>query len=173
MGVTSEASAGGCPRVPGRRSGNGTRPRAFLGDSNGGMACGVCRLTHQLGHRAVCFPCGQGRHVLHARCVVEALARSAAPAPLRCPTVNCGAQHPRSRTRSPTLEVGRARGSGPRKSGSPQSGSADGGATIGDEDVRSRGLWCGWDQKSLGIGPLLDAVWSEDLRQRFATGKKV
>ncbi|CAN0575795.1 unnamed protein product, partial [Laminaria digitata] len=46
-------------------------------------------------HRAVRFPCGQGRHVLHARCVVEALARGAAPAPLRCPAVDCGALHPR------------------------------------------------------------------------------
>ena len=48
-----------------------------------------------------------------------------------------------------------------------------GGATIGDEDLRSRGLRYGWDQNSLGIGPPLDAVSMDDLRQRFATGKKV
>ncbi|CAN0597055.1 unnamed protein product, partial [Laminaria digitata] len=48
-----------------------------------------------------------------------------------------------------------------------------GGGTIGDEDLRSRGLWYGWDQNSLGIGPPLDAVSLDDLGQRFATGKKV
>ena len=48
-----------------------------------------------------------------------------------------------------------------------------GGGTIGDEDLRSRGLWYGWDQDSLGIGPPLDAVSLDDLEQRFATGKNV
>ena len=79
------------PRALGRRPGNGTRPRSLLGDTRGGMACGICGVTLQLGHRAVRFPCVQGRHVLHARCVVEALAKSAAPAPLLYPTANCGA----------------------------------------------------------------------------------
>lgn len=41
-----------------------------------GLQCGVC------------FPCGQGRHVLHARCAVEALDRGAALAPLHCPEGN-------------------------------------------------------------------------------------
>ena len=90
-----EAPEGGSPRAPGRSSGNGTTPLAFLGDTRGGVACGVCGNTLQLGHRAVRFPHGEGRHVLHARCVVEALARDAAPAPLPCPIVNCRAQHPR------------------------------------------------------------------------------
>ena len=62
--TSGEASSGGSPRAPGRRPGNGTRPRAFLDDTRGGMAYGVCRLTLQLGHRAVRLPCGQGRHVL-------------------------------------------------------------------------------------------------------------
>ena len=57
--------------------------------------CGVCGVTLQLGHWEELFPCGQGRHVLHAPCVVETLARGAAPAFLRYPTVNGGAQHPR------------------------------------------------------------------------------
>ena len=48
-----------------------------------------------------------------------------------------------------------------------------GGGTIGDEDLRSRGLWYGWDQNSLGIRPPLDAVSMDDLGQRFATRKKV
>ena len=81
--------------MPGRRPGNGTRPRAFLGDTRGGMACGVCGVTPQLDQRTVSFPCGQERHALHARCVVEALARIAASAPLRCSKANCGAQHSR------------------------------------------------------------------------------
>ena len=40
-----EASARGSHRAPGRRSGNGMRPRPFLGDTRGGMASGICRLT--------------------------------------------------------------------------------------------------------------------------------
>ena len=65
-----KVSARGSPKAPGRRSGYGTCPRAFLGDARGGKACGVCRLTLQPGHRAVRFPCGQGRPVFHVRCVV-------------------------------------------------------------------------------------------------------
>ena len=43
--LNGEASAGGSPRAPGRRPGNGTRPRAFLDDTRGGMACGICRFN--------------------------------------------------------------------------------------------------------------------------------
>ena len=86
-----EAPAERSPRAPVGEPGNGERPRAFLGDTQGDVACGVCRVTLQLGHRAVRFPCGQGGHVPHARYVVEALARGVAPAPLRCPAVSCRA----------------------------------------------------------------------------------
>ena len=48
-----------------------------------------------------------------------------------------------------------------------------GGGTAGDTDLRSRGLWYGWDKNSLGVGPSLDAVSLDDLQQRLATGKKV
>ena len=48
-----------------------------------------------------------------------------------------------------------------------------GGETIGDEDLRSRGLSCGWDQNSLVIGPPLDAIWMDDLGQHPATWNKV
>ena len=129
-----EASTGGSPRAQGRRPENKTRPRAFLGDTRGGTACGVCRLTLQLGHRAVRFPCGQGCHVLHARCVVEALARIAAPAPLRCPTINYGAQHPRWNSLEAAVQADPGRRSRARRMG---------GGTIGNEDLRSRGLWRG------------------------------
>lgn len=55
---------------------NGTRPRAFLGDTRGVAAYGVCRGTLQLGNRAVRLPCGQqGYHMLHTHVVVEALVR--------------------------------------------------------------------------------------------------
>ena len=150
--------------VPGRRHGNATRPRASLGVPRGGMACGTCRLTLHLGHRAVRYSCGQGRHVLHARCVVEALARSAAPESLRCPTVNCRAQHPIRDALEAAVQADPGLRSRARRMG---------GGTIGDEDLRSRGPWYGWDQNSLGIGPPLDAVSLEELGQRFATGEKV
>ena len=90
-----EAPAGGSPRSQGGGTRNGTHPRAFIGNTTVRVACGVRGVTRQLGHRAVRFPCGQGRHVLHARGVIEALARGTAPAPLRCPAADCGARHPR------------------------------------------------------------------------------
>lgn len=40
---------GGPLRVPERRTGNGTRLGAFLGDSRGHVTCGACRVTLQLG----------------------------------------------------------------------------------------------------------------------------
>ena len=148
--------------VPGRRHGNATRPRASLGVPRGGMACGICRLTLHLGHRAVRYSCGQGRHVLHARCVVEALARSAAPESLRCPTVNCRAQHPIRDALEAAVQADPGLRSRARRMG---------GGTIGDEDLRSRGPWYGWDQNSLGIGPPLDAVSLDDLGQRCGNEK--
>ncbi|CAN0472312.1 unnamed protein product, partial [Laminaria digitata] len=124
-----ETPARGSPRAPGKRVGNGTRPRAFLGDTTGGMTCEVCGITLQLGHWAVRFPCAQGRHVLHARCVVEALARGAAPAPLRCPAVDCGALHPRR----DALEAAVQADPGLRNRAARMRG-----GTIDDEDLRSR-----------------------------------
>ena len=159
-----EAPAGGSPRVPLGGPGNGERPRAFLGDTQGGVACGVYRITLQLGHRAVRFPDGQGHHVLHARCVVEDLARGVAPAPLRCPAVSCGAQHP---TRD-ALEAAVQADPGLRNRAACM-----GGGTADDADLRSRGLWYGLGQNSLGVGPPLDAVSLDGLQQRFETGGKV
>ena len=95
---------------------------------------GVCRLTPELGHRAVRVPCGQVSDVLHACCVVVALARSAAPAPLRCPTVNCRAQHPRRDMLEPAVQTDPGLLNRARRVG---------GGIIGDEDLRSQGLWCG------------------------------
>ena len=149
----------------GRRLRNATRRRGFFGDTRGGMAYGVCRLTLQLGQWAVRCPCGQGCHVLHARCVVGALARSTAPAqaPRWYPTVNSGAQHPRR----DALEAAVLADPGLRNRARRM-----GRGNIGDEGLRTRRLWYGWDQNSLGMGPPLDAVLLDDLGQRFAIGKK-
>ena len=43
-----EAPAGGSPRSQGRRTGNGAHPRTFIGDTTGGVACGVYGVTLQL-----------------------------------------------------------------------------------------------------------------------------
>ena len=74
--------------------------------------------------------------------------------------------------RSPALKMGRAGGSGQADPGVRNRVGRMGGGTIGDEDLRSRGHWYRWDQNSLGMGPLLDAVSLDNLGQRFATGKK-
>ena len=127
--------------MPRWRYWNGTRPRTLLGDTRGEMACGICGVTFQLGHRAVRFPRAQGRHALHACCVVETLARSKEPTQLRCPTVNCGAQHPRRDALESAVQA---------DPGLRHWGGWIGQRTVGDEDLRSRGLRYGWDQNSLG-----------------------
>ena len=157
-----KAPAEGSSRAAVGGPGNGERPRAFLGDTEGDVACGVWRETLQLGQRAVRFLCGQGRHVLHARCVVEALARGVAPA-LRCPAISCRAQHPRRDALEAAVQAdpglrkpGPAHGRGGRRRRRP----------------KQPGAWYGWDHNSLGVRSPLDAVSSDDLQQHFATGKK-
>ena len=81
------------PKGAGEAPANGRLPRVFQGNIRGDVACRVCHVIPQLGRRAVRFPCGHGRHLLHA--TVEALARGAALAPLCRRADNCGAQHPR------------------------------------------------------------------------------
>ena len=100
--------------------------------------------------------------VLHARCVVEALASGVAPASLRCPVVNCGAQHPR---RDALEAAGKADSSLRDRAARMPRG------TTGDEDLRSWGISYGWDQNSQGVGPPLDSVFVDGLGQRLATGK--
>ena len=55
-----EAPEGGSPRAPGRSSGNGTHPRAFLGDTRGGLACGVCGIRSSSDTARYAFHVGQG-----------------------------------------------------------------------------------------------------------------
>lgn len=159
-----EAPAGGSPRTPARRPENKTRPLAFLGDTKGRATCRIWCVPLYLGHWAVRLPCEQGRHMPHARCVVEAVVRHAAPAPLHCPAANCGAQHPRR----DALKAAVQEGPGLRS----RAGRIER-RTIGDEDLRGRGLSYGWDQNSLGIRPPLDTFLLDNLRQRFATTKTV
>lgn len=140
-------------------------PGTFLADTPRGVAYGVCRVTLQGGHRAVRIPCGQGCHLWqrhHVGCVVEALVRVAAPAPLRCPEVNCVARYTRWGSLKAMVQPDPGLRIWARR--------MEGGIT-GDEDRRSRRLWYGWDQNSQGIEPPLDAVSWGELRQRFATGK--
>ena len=101
--------------------------------------------------------------MLHARCVVEALARVVAPAPLRCPAASFRAQHPRRDAPEAAVRAD----PGLRNRAAPMER-----GTAGDADLRSRGLWYRWDQNSLGVRPPFDAVYLDDLQQRFTTGKK-
>lgn len=81
-----EAPAGRFCTNSGRRWGDGVGPRAVLFDTQGAIACEVCRETFLHEHRAVSCSCAQGRHVLHVGCLADALARSEAPPPLRFPS---------------------------------------------------------------------------------------
>ena len=68
---------------------------------------------------------------LHARCVVEALARGPAPAPLGCQSINCGARHPRRDALEAAIQ---------EDLGRRNRAAWIGRGTTGDEDLRSRGL---------------------------------
>ena len=65
---------------------------------------------------------------------------------------------PSSQLQSPTPETRRIGGSSPGGTASAQSDRAHGRGDRRRPDLRSRGLWYGWDQNSLGVGPPLDAV---------------
>ena len=79
-------------------------------------------------------------------------------------TVNCEAQHPRRDASEAAVQEDPGLRYRVRRMG---------GRITGDEGLRSRGLWYGWDHNSLGIGPPLNAVSLDDVQQRLATGKKV
>ena len=70
------------------------RLRASMSDSQEGATCGGCRSTVVRGQRVVGLPCGH-RHVFHARCVVNALWRGGAQAPLFCGARGCTVRHGR------------------------------------------------------------------------------
>lgn len=74
-----EEAAGRSPRALGRGAGNGTPPRAFVDDTRGEAECGVVVYRSSLGTGRYAFHVqGKRRHMLHARCMVKALARGGA-----------------------------------------------------------------------------------------------
>ena len=109
-------------------------------------------------------------HVLHARCVVETLARGAASVPLRCLVAGCGVRH----TRQEVLEAAVQPDPGLRRRAARV-----GGEVAGDANLRRPAQ----TEVLVRMGPeklrdgatthSIDAVFPEHLQQRFATGKKV
>ena len=108
--------------------------------------------------------CRQARHVLHRRCLVEALAGGGAPAPPRCPEFTWGARH----TRPDALEAAVQ-----ARPGLHSRAERMGRGVTGDADLRRRGLWCGWDQHTLRMGSPLNVVTLDGRWQRFGTGNEV
>ena len=141
----------------------GPTPVCSWATPKGTWRAGVCRVLLQLGRRAVRFPCGQGRHVIDACCVMKTLARSAAPAPPCFPAVNCGAQHGGRNELEAAVQVAL----GLRNRAARIIGGAP-----GCENIRNHGLRYGWDQASLHVGTPHDVFSLDDLRKRFGTGKK-
>ena len=114
-------------------------------------------------HRAVGLPCGY-RHLIHSRCVVEAIRRGGSHAQLICGTRGCTARHGRRESleaavqADPGLRVTFA-GLGERPDN--------------NWDERREEVCYPWDQNSLGIAGPLDDVSLEQLQQRFITVVKV
>ena len=104
---------------------------------------------------------GQGRHLLHARCVIEA-SREAQH------RHHSGAEQS---TRSPASETGRTGGSGSSEPAKSQAGRADRRGHHRRRRPTNPGVLVRWDQNSLGGRLPLDAVLFYGLRQHFATGK--
>lgn len=101
-----------------------------------------------------------------SRYVVGALARGATPGPLfLCPVVNCGAQYPSRGALEAVVQANAGLRNRPARVG---------GGTTADADLaQPGGLVRMASNNSLGVGSLIDAVSLDELRQRFATWKKV
>lgn len=110
------------------------------------------------------FPCGVGRHVLHARCVVQALAEGAAAAPLLCPASNGWVRHPAWDRREAAVQADPCLRNRASRVGE--------GRAAGNADPPRRGLGCEWDQNSLGVRSRLDAASIDDLRLKLTIGKR-
>ena len=68
--------------------GDVTQLRAFIADNPSVTSRGSCKATIARGHRVVGLPCGR-RHAMHAGCVVNAVRRGGAQAPLLCGARGC------------------------------------------------------------------------------------
>ena len=99
---------------------------------------------------------------MHARCVVNAVRRSGAQAPLLCGATSCTARHGRREA----LEAAVQADPGLRVTAVGLGGIPDDG-----EDGPLHGLCYPWDQDTWGIAGPLDDVPLEDLEQRFTVVK--
>ena len=101
---------------------------------------------------------------MHARCVVNAVGRGGAQAPLICGARGCTVRHGRREA----IEAAVQADPGLRVTAAGLGGRPDDG-----EEERPDGLCYSWDQNTLGIAGPLDDVPLEDLQQRFVTVVKV
>ena len=147
----------------GSASGSVGRPRAFIDASQDGVICGGCRAAVARGHRVVRLPCGH-RHVMHARCVVEAIRRGGLHVQLICGTRGCTGHHRRRELLEAAVQANpglRVAVAGLRRRPDNSWGE------------RREELCYPWDQTSLGLAGPLDDVSLEQLQQRFITVVKV
>ena len=108
------------------------------------------------GQHVGALPCGN-RHVMHARCVVNAVRRGGARAPLLCGASACTARNGKREA----LEAAVQADPGLRITAVGLGGRLDEG-----EEGRINGLYYPWDQDTLGISSPIDDVSLEDLEQR-------
>ena len=148
-----------------QRQRESSRLRASLGGNDERIACGVCTAAVNQGHRVVRLPRRDGNHVLHARCVLEAVRNGGAQRGIQasfvCSERGCGARH-RSRE---ALEAAVQAGPGLRYAAVALTGRPDEG--------HHQGLYYRWDQDGLGVVDPLDRVSLADLHMRFITVVKV
>ena len=136
--------------------------RAFIDASQDAVMCGGCRVAVARGHRVVGLPCGH-RHVMHTRCVVEAIRRGGTHAQLIGGTRQCTARH--WRRESPEAAVQADPGVRVTVAGLGRRPDNNWGE-------RREELCYPRDQKSPGIAGPLDDVSLEQL-QRFLTVVRV
>ena len=101
---------------------------------------------------------------MHTRCVVNAVRRGGARAPLLCGASGCTACHGRWEALEAVVQAG----PGLRIAAVGLGGRLDEG-----EEGRLRGLCYPWSQDTLGIAGSIDDVSLEDIKQRFITVVKV
>ena len=82
------------------------------------------------------------------------------PPVLGCPTINCGTQYRRRDALEAAVQADPVL---------RNCVAGMGGGTTRDADLRSRVIWYGWDQNSLGVGPPLETGSLDGMRQHFAT----
>ena len=97
---------------------------------------------------------------MHARCVVSAVRRGGAQAPLLCGARGCTVRHGRREALEAAVQA---------DPGLRVTAARLGGRPYDREEGHRDGLYYPWDQNTLGIAGPLDDVPLEDLQQRFVT----